>query len=231
MIGYEEEVDTLLKKFIDMGLIEDFSGMRDFLTTFSTKIQNGQIMRESPAYWKKVSAKLSTPELIALIRAMSVAEGIASNFGGGSVTPGIWLFRQLVARTGEPNDELADWVMSHANSEYLPWGRYNWRARSVQEYKMRVQQQKEKKARETSVRLDAEEQARCAKRLAMARDATNNIWRAISRGDTKAVSALIDKGADLKSINGDRQSPLEYATMLGRTEISMILKECIENGK
>ena len=226
---YEQEVDTLLEKFINMGLTEDFSGMRDFLTTFSTKIQYDQIKRESPPYWHRVSATLSTPELIALIKAMSVAEGITDNFGGGSTTPGIWLFRQLVARTGEPNDELADWVMSHANSEYLPWGRYNWRARSVQEYKMRVQQQKEKKARETSVRLDAEEQARCAKRLAMAREATKNIWRAISRGDAKAVSALIDKGADLRAINEDGISPLEYARMLDRMEICIILKERIEN--
>ena len=221
---YEQEVDTLLEKFINMGLTEDFSGMRDFLTTFSTKIQYDQIKRESPPYWHRVSATLSTPELIALIKAMSVAEGITDNFGGGSTTPGIWLFRQLVARTGEPNDELADWVLSHTNSRYLPWGSNNWGARSVKEYRMRVQQHEEKKTRKKNERIAAEEQARAAKQLAIARAATNNIWRAIARDDIKAVDALIAKGADLKVINGDGMSPLEYATLLGKTEICMLLK-------
>ena len=224
MIGYEEEVDTLLKKFIDMGMQDDFSEMRSLLASFSPIIQNGQIMRESPTYWHKVSATLSTPELIALIKAMSVAEGITDNFGGGSTTPGIWLFRQLVARTGEPNDELADWVLSHTNSRYLPWGSNNWGARSVKEYRMRVQQHEEKKVRKQNERLAAEAQARAAKQLAMARAATNNIWRAIARGDIKAVEALIVKDADLKVINGDGMSPLEYATLLGKTEICMLLK-------
>ena len=223
MIGCEE-VDTLLEKFIDMGMQDDFFEMRSLLASFSPIIQNGQIMRESPTYWHKVSATLSTPELIALIKAMSVAEGITDNFGGGSTTPGIWLFRQLVARTGEPNDELADWVLSHTNSRYLPWGSNNWGARSVKEYRMRVQQHEEKKTRKKNERIAAEEQARAAKQLAIARAATNNIWRAIARDDIKAVDALIAKGADLKVINGDGMSPLEYATLLGKTEICMLLK-------
>ena len=45
LIGYEEEVDTLLKKFIDMGMQDDFSEMRSLLASFSPIIQNGQIMR------------------------------------------------------------------------------------------------------------------------------------------------------------------------------------------
>ena len=89
---------------------------------------------------------------------------------------------------------------------------------------MRVQQHEEKKTRKKNERIAAEEQARAAKQLAIARAATNNIWRAIARDDIKAVDALIAKGADLKVINGDGMSPLEYATLLGKTEICMLLK-------
>ena len=80
-------------------------------------LRSGQVMRLHFSEWHEVADALETGRLVALVKALTVAERIVPGFKAGSVSPEIWLFRRLEGRRFEGLEELGDWVLSNAENE------------------------------------------------------------------------------------------------------------------
>ena len=156
----------------------------------------------------------------ALIRAITVAERDFPSFGGGSVSGVIWTFHRLDQRKAGSVDALADWILAHTENIYVPFGRNNGGARSLAEldaYRHRVAE------RRTSGRV-AEEERHTSAAERKAEKATHDIFSAIRRKDTKAVQALLLRGARLDIPNASGITALAYAQTLAHAPILQLLQ-------
>ena len=72
--------------------------------------------------WNSVCEGLSIEEHISLLKAVVMAMRY-SGWDGGSVAPGIWVFKKLEERI--PNKqvaEIAKWVIEHSDNPWMPFG-------------------------------------------------------------------------------------------------------------
>ncbi len=74
----------------------------------SPSLATGSITRAWREDWTEAARGLSGDDLAAVIRLLTLAEESVTGWGGGSVSPVIWLFRAYSARPGVPADDLAD---------------------------------------------------------------------------------------------------------------------------
>src|SRR5437867_3678626 len=84
--------------------------------------------------WDQVTESLSNEELVHLLKALTVAENRLT-WLGGSVAACIWVFRELERRDLLLSLQLADWILPRTGNPYVPFGRPNFGARSVEEYR------------------------------------------------------------------------------------------------
>ena len=71
--------------------------------------------------WNSVTEKLSTEDLVALVKALTVAEK-QFHWAGGSVSAVIWVFRELQQREPELSQQVAEWITSRTKNPYAPYG-------------------------------------------------------------------------------------------------------------
>lgn len=171
----------------------------------------GGVMRLAPQPWFDVAATLDTGRLAALVVALTIAEDAVPNFRSGSVSPVIWLFRNLSERKFDGLDQLADWILQHSSNPYLPFGSHNHGGKSLAEENM-LALEAAKRKRERGIAEEARNNDARADKQAKA---TKNLFGALRRRDAKAIGALILQGADIKAKDGDGRTAREIAEGMG----------------
>lgn len=215
---------NLIEKMIDIGKIEDFACISTAMTPSEIK-HYSQATRQLPAFWKGIAAPLAEEELVALIKAMTMAENILPGWSSGSVSPVIWLFNCYRPADQKAREELTDWILARTQNPWVPFTNHG--ARSLAEYqeikerirtgKMAVQ------AAETIRQVDASTRR--------ASKATRDIFNALRRGDVKAVKALMTKGADLHAVDEIGRSVLDRAREHSNEEIIQLIDEKLKRAE
>ena len=114
----EDTIDqAILAHLIDIGRNENFAQL-ELLWAAGQLPHRGNLMRLRPQSWFEVADQHSDEEIIALIKALTVAENVLPDWQGGSVSPVIWLYRRLRDRRTVP-DNLVEWVRAHTDNPYL----------------------------------------------------------------------------------------------------------------
>jgi len=173
--------------------------------------QSGAFMRLAPQPWYDVADLLNHSQLAALIKTLTYVEQRLPNCRAGSVSPVIWLFKKISERSGADLSELADWILAHTDNPYLPFGSFNYDARSLRQLRDRQEAAHERAEASSS----DEEKRQLDARNRKAAEATRRLFGALRRRDEKAIAALVQRGADIHATNEDGQSAIELAHSLG----------------
>lgn len=211
--------DVLLQKLIEMGRSSDLSRMSSF---FPVQEQHrfGHIMRLRPETWLNIAKSLNIEDLVALIKCLTIAERVFEDWGGGSVSPVILLFRKLASLDSNFAETIADWVLTNTENYYLPFGTMNLGAKSLIEYHLLKQLASERRKGSHELEIQRQESARQRK----AQETTHALIGAVRRSDVKAVKALIAKGANANAKDSEGVSSREHARLKGNPEILELLK-------
>jgi|688.fasta_scaffold434241_1 hypothetical protein len=197
---------ALLTRLAEIGNVSDFEALPSCIGSYP-ELMDGQMMRQRPDYWYAVAERLSDQELEGLIKALTIAEKTLPNFRSGSVAPVIFLFRRFADRKTVAIDPLADWVLSHTDNNYLPWGCSNRGAMSTTEYRDICRHIAERKVAVQTTEKARQNEAATRKAL----KATQDLANAIRRKDVQAILALRRKGADVQAKNVEGKNALELA--------------------
>ena len=110
--------------------------------------------------WGKATKDLRNEEVIALIRGLTIVER-ELRWCGGSVSPVIWLFRNLESTVDiSIYEELADWILKITHNRFLPFGSNNFGAESFADYKKMVFRRRSIQLAAKKKRKTSEEDAR-----------------------------------------------------------------------
>lgn len=164
--------------------------------------------------WMTLAAPLGPEQLVALIKALTLVENIPGVLGG-SVSPVIWLCDLVGQHPAVDADELANWVLAHTKNPYLPFGSFNYGARSLRQLAQREQDSEHARRQ----RAEAEHRRHLEAKERRAVDATRNLFGAIRRADKPAIAALLAQGADPDAQNDRGQTARAYAQELGRGDL------------
>ena len=170
--------------------------------------------------WRETAAALDEPALQNLIRGL-VLFSRASGWSGGSVSPVVILYRCYEERFACTARALADWVIANRRNEYEPFGSaipLAVRSRDESEEWKRAQTERRAANRADETRRQEQDAARRAER------ATRLLLNAVRRGDTKAVIALLDRGADPRRAAPAGETLLNVAEENGRSDLAGFLR-------
>jgi hypothetical protein len=209
--------DNLLARLISIGTHESFHELREKLTSEEAKFHR-QMMTQSWHFWYPIAEQLNHDNLKALIKSLTMAESMLEGWQGGSVSAVIWLYNKYAPPVSEDKDKLTDWILRQTVNAYVPFSNYG--AKSLDEYYERRSASLSRK-RDAQVKEEMRHQE-AVRRHAIA--ATKDIFPAIARGDIKAVTALIRKGADLAASDSNGFTPLQWAEQCGKKDIVDIIK-------
>jgi len=217
-------INDLIKELISIGRDEVFARLPALIGS-SNEHRSGQFMRQSPNFWIDIGATLSAKEIIALIKALTVAEREVPAMKAGSVSPVIWLYKNIRQRFPGDYTELEEWILKETDNDYLPLGTSNHGARSLEEFRRfssEMAQRREKRQR-------AEEERHIEAQKRKAQKATHDLVGAIKRRDIKAIIALRHRGADVDAADEGGISFLQLADETGDAKIieavTMVLKK------
>jgi hypothetical protein len=161
--------------------------------------------------WDSVVAGWSVAQIRDLIKGLTHFERIFHR-QFGSVPPVANLFGIFESKaTKDEADQLADWVLRNTVNSYSPFGTHNHGARSLKEVRERESLRcaiRRCRARKEHQRLKEAEAQR-------ALVATERLPNALRRGDSKAVAALMAKGADADVVGSFGKSARAMADELG----------------
>jgi hypothetical protein len=197
----------LIEHLISIGRSEEFGRLDRIAADFPTEYRGG-FMRLRPDPWIQVANGLDEESLTCLIKSLTVLEKLP-DFKAGSVSPVIWLFRCLPHPDHQA--ELVDWVMSHTENPYVPFGRSNHGAKCLTDYQQSSTQIEDHRRATQKAEIDRQTSARKRK----AEQASGNLFAALRRKDEKAIRALLARGADPASKNEAGQSIRPFAGSLG----------------
>ena len=107
----------LLKEFYAIGRSEDFVALDKIPA--SVVRDYSYIMREAPGVWYEIAECINTKDIVALMKALTIAERVLPGWGAGSVSPVIWLGMVLVQRRYKDLDGLSEWVKANSDNEWL----------------------------------------------------------------------------------------------------------------
>jgi hypothetical protein len=159
--------NELLARLIEIGHQENFDDLQQLVADFPDA-RSGQFMRQPIQEWYDMARRYSKEDVIALIKVLTVAERDLPAFCGGSVSPVIPLYRYLLESTKDDFTGLRDWVVTHTQNHYLPFGSGRYRPASMPEYQIQVKEhearQKEREQTE-DVALLARREAREKEKL------------------------------------------------------------------
>lgn len=210
--------NDLLNRLIDIGVRESFHELKERLKPEEIR-HHKQMMIQSWQFWYPIAERLTQDNLKALIKALTVAESSLDGWQGGSVSAVIWLFNKYSPSDPENKDNLTDWILRHTDNYYVPFSNYG--AKTLKGY-YELRSAYMNKKRETQIKEEERHQDAVRRR---AMTATQNIFASITRGDIKAVKALIQKGADLTACNSEGLTPLQWAEKCGGEDIVNILRQ------
>lgn len=125
--------NELLARLIDIGRREAFDDFQQLLADFP-RARSGNFMRQGHSEWYEVARQYSSDDVMALIKAFTVAERDLPNFNCGSVSPVIQLYHYLLDLSQDELTELRDWVVVHTHNDYLPFGSLRYHPASWSEY-------------------------------------------------------------------------------------------------
>lgn len=199
----------LIQHLIEIGASGRFEDAEEIPSRFPS-VRSGSFMRLAPQSWYAVAASLDDHQLIACIKALTVLERLPK-FSAGSVSPVIWLFRKLSERSHGDLFSVVDWVLTHTDNPYLPFGSDNLGAQSLQE----LQALSARAAERAEARHTAEENRKREAKIRKEAEATHKLFGALRRQDEKAVVALVAQGADIHATNEQGQTAFEYARSFG----------------
>lgn len=199
----------LIQHLVEIGESQLFDDDEKLLSRFPLS-RSGSLMRLAPQSWYEAAYSLGDAQLVSLIKALTVLEQHLPNFRAGSVSPVIWLFRKLSERSPDLTPVI-DWVLSHTNNPYLPFGTNNLGAKSLAELYVLSARASE----DTKARRSAEENRLLEAKTRKAAEATHKIFGALRRHDEKAVTALLAQGADIHAVNEQGQTALQCAQSVG----------------
>ncbi len=200
---------NLIQHLVEIGASGRLEDGEEISSLFPSA-RSGSFMRLGPHSWYAVAASLDDAQLIACIKALTVLERLP-NFSAGSVSPVIWLFRKLSERSHDDLTSVIDWVLTHTDNSYLPFGSHNLGAQSLEE----LHALSARNAERADARHTAEENRQREAKLRKAAKATHKLFGALRRHDEKAVVALLSQGADIHALNEQGQTAFEYARSLG----------------
>lgn len=214
--------DSLVRQLLEIGKNEDFTCISTVMSPSEIEYHS-QATRQLPVFWKNIAARLEEAELLALIKAMTMAENILPGWSSGSVSPVIWLYNCYHPANPMAKEHLTDWILARTQNPWVPFSNHG--ARSLAEYqKITDRIRQEKKAVQVA---EAKRQADAVARRAA--KATLDMFNAVRRGDMKAIKALIVKGADLHAKDETGKCILERATEYGNPCVIAILQENLGN--
>jgi hypothetical protein len=120
----KELSQELIQLLVEIGESERFNDCEKILTRFP-HLRSGMFMRLGRDPWHEVATTLDDVRLIAVIKTLTVLEWRLPGFGSGSVSPVIFLMHILRERSRDVVPATVDWVLSHSDNSYLPFGRSN----------------------------------------------------------------------------------------------------------
>jgi len=200
-------LSQLLEDLIVIGREGDFQRVAD-------------LMKQSKAAVKKIIANQNEVKLfaellpiadrIALIKSIAIAE---HQLGGvGSVTT----LMHLLPLVPDNERDLLDWILRNTKS----YDYYSHGARSVEE----LDAVRARIAANKAARVSKEEARQKEAKQRIADAATASLYNAVRRGDSKAVLALLEKGANPNSHTPDGATLLEFASSKGHAAIVEVLR-------
>lgn len=200
----------LIRHLVEVGQTDQFDSCDELPVRYPAS-SSGTFMRLAPESWYEVAASLTDHDLAALIKTLTVLEERLPEFRAGSVSPVIWLFRRLSDRSPADLTPLVDWVLAHTENPYLPFGTWNFDAKSSAELAARSALSRERRTRgradEANRQLEAERRRSAA--------ATRKLFGALRRRDDRAIAALLAQGADIRAENEHGQTALDFAQSVG----------------
>ena len=128
-----ELAPDLIARLVEAGRSEDIGAALARLISPEEQLPAGEITRCCKNRWFALAESLSTDDLEALTRALTVAESSLHGWRAGSASPAIWTFTVFDQRFPERAGGLADWVLAHTDNDYVPSGSSNLGARSRDE--------------------------------------------------------------------------------------------------
>ena len=212
---------AFVQRLIAVGVSQDNLALQQLFGEFP-RYSLGRFTHPSQEFWDSVAEAISDAELEALIRAVTMAERAFPSFSGGSVSGVIWLFRRLEHRKQCRPDALADWVLANTTNDWAPFGSYNnGHARSLAEWDAYVRRSAERQL----AKFARDEALHAVTLERKSGKVTQDIFSAIRRKDTKAVQALLMRGAQFGVPGTEGMTALAYARSLGHTPILELLRD------
>ncbi len=174
--------------------------------------------------WEEFGQILTETELNNLIRGI-IYFTKAGGHSGGSVSPIIPLFRVFAERYPTLEPDICHWITENRENDYEPFGTCDHGgALTLDEFRAhRLQKQMDRNKR-NKTELDNQKLLKQKKLDRERVAATKNLWNAVRRGDSKAVEALLQKGADWRSVVEEKGSLMELAKL----KVNLSLIELLE---
>lgn len=79
-------------------------------------------MRQTRRAWHPMLQPMATEQLIDLVLFFTLAEQHWAGWEGGEKNPVVWVCKELKTRDAFPDDELTQWIKSHTENRFLPYG-------------------------------------------------------------------------------------------------------------
>jgi hypothetical protein len=205
--------------FIKLGEIERFHQEND------AKSIVGLRLGFHPTEWAELGQVLNHDELKYLIRGI-VYFSIAGGHSGGSVSPVIQLFGVYAERFPLQEPELCQWITENRSNDYEPFGTCDHGGACTlaeyHSYQLRKQAESDKRVK---AELESQKVIKEAKLKREKAAATQNLWNAVRRGDVSAVEALLQKGADWRSVVEEKGSLMELAKLTANQSLIELLAQ------
>lgn len=186
----EQRILDLIPLLVELGRTADRSVIRD------SRLPNAWDFGFLWQQWDRVVSGWEAGKVADLIKGLTYFEWMFDR-KFGSVPPVAALFRIYASMVNkEQRDRFADWVLANTANDYTPFGTSNHGARSLDELARKTAELR------ASKRVSADrEQARfqVAKHHSSI-EATERLPNALRRKDSRAVAALLAKGADVDAV-------------------------------
>lgn len=179
------QLDRVFDRLLQIGRIEAFSDIAHVLE-LCPNLAVIQLLDQHRDELEPYTRTLSAKDRIAFIKSVAILEHQVGD--RGSVTH----LKCLLPLVSDPERSLLDWILRNTTSYWY----YAHGARSVGEFDLACRLKAEQAAE--GIQRDLERQARDKARITAS--ATANLYNAVRRGDSKAVRALLAKGADPSTV-------------------------------
>ena len=175
-------------------------------------------------HWDAVTQAMSTSDVFALLRGLTLAE---KRFGGvGSVSGSVWVFRELQRRAGAAPmdaavaDAAAEWTLANSDNPWVPFSN-NFGSRSLAEYRHR-RAEHDRRIDETAA--SQREAAGLRAGVTQKRRHVSGLRRTPTRVTFLESLSALPVSDQLLQLSRDQEFPVEwYPTRLARTATLEVL--------